>query len=724
MEEKSEAHHFEDSGDEADDASDNSDLAREKQRARQANGWSKKSRDLYVGGLLKFGPTRLRHIELATPTPGHEGTCFGKPLDEQRAIASGFAALCLKSMGKTIADYPWAPRVVDPSATTDLTDGVLREQNFLGKVSRNAASYLEKMQMAYDLHELVRKHLGGDEAGGAVADEPPVFAREGMLAFRMARGASAEEAAAVEAAEDQAAAAAEPTDDEAAIKAEDDAKVLYTQRVRRLAQLKVPVGAPARTAPCASWGSSEDRMLLLGIWLYGLNGYESLRRDNLLGTLARLHLFDTEDAPDGRPAGDVPPGAVPWPSRDALDRRFHALMRVWTAGSSAGEGGGAKLKAEPSARKASAPRPKAEPKPKAAPKPKPGVASGTPDSLGPRNAAKAARARLADDSDDDFEPYARKVKLAPAAKQPAPSKATATKPAPAPKPTGPPPDPELKKAVTAAMLKYGALNDDASGHGRSLADAVEMEHGKPPPADGVELRRIVVVVRVEWEAQSQSDDKDKAKRAQGKLTRLKLCDAVRKLARSPPHAALPVAKEEGLPSWWTAPAHDHALLRGSARHGFAMFEAVFADRELFPDLPPATPPPNQALKESLFRRIRKIQLAAEKRPGPAAAGKASNGVGGSAAPPRPKAAATRAPAAAAKPASAPARDGGNGNGSQSAPVAAPPKKQFARDWGGARPAGAGPLPVQTPAPAPGNKRPAEPPTDKLPFKKQHNLESR
>ncbi|KAJ1620456.1 hypothetical protein T492DRAFT_384269 [Pavlovales sp. CCMP2436] len=255
MEEKSEAHHFEDSGDEADDASDNSDLAREKQRARQANGWSKKSRDLYVGGLLKFGPTRLRHIELATPTPGHEGTCFGKPLDEQRAIASGFAALCLKSMGKTIADYPWAPRVVDPSATTDLTDGVLREQNFLGKVSCNAASYLEKMQMAYDLHELVRKHLGGDEAGGAVADEPPVFAREGMLAFRMARGASAEEAVAVEAAEDQAATAAEPTDDEAAIKAEDDAKVLYTQHVRRLAQLKVPVGAPARTAPCASWGS-------------------------------------------------------------------------------------------------------------------------------------------------------------------------------------------------------------------------------------------------------------------------------------------------------------------------------------------------------------------------------------------------------------------------------------------------------------------------------------
>jgi hypothetical protein len=204
----------------------------------------------------------------------------------------------------------------------------------------------------------------------------------------------------------------------------------------------------------------------------------------------------------------------------------------------------------------------------------------------------------------------------------------------------------------------------------------------PPPPSGCPAEQHA----------SRSDDADKAKKAQGKLTRLSLCNTVRALARAPPRAPLAVGRDDGLPAWWASPRDDAALLRGSARYGFNAYAEMFADRELFPDMPAAeVAPPDKSSMESLFKRIRKIVATADKKP--AAAGAASKAGGGGGKRPLPP---------AARPAAAPPR------AQPALPPSGPPKKQFAKDWGSDQP---------------GAKRPAEvePTATALPPKKQHSF---
>jgi hypothetical protein len=277
MEQKPQKTDFEDSDAAgADDDNESGDGREKSGRPHAAGAWSKRARDIFVGGLLRFGPTRLRRCELATPKPGSEGTCHGKSQADQRAITSGFGALCLTMAGATVRDYEFASAVIDPAATTAGTDGVLREQSFRDKAARNADVYLEKMQAACDLNRLVLGNPAFAEAAAPPRDEPPFFAREGVLAYRLATGMSAEAAVAAEAK------AAADGDDNEALTAESEARKAYVQRLQQLNQLRVPELSSQRSAPCEGWGASEDRMLLIGVWAYGLNSYELIRKDSIL----------------------------------------------------------------------------------------------------------------------------------------------------------------------------------------------------------------------------------------------------------------------------------------------------------------------------------------------------------------------------------------------------------------------------------------------------------
>lgn len=147
------------------------------------------------------------------------------------------------------------------------------------------------------------------------------------------------------------------------------------------------------------------------------------------------------------------------------------------------------------------------------------------------------------------------------------------------------------------------------------------------------------------------------KKAKNKLTRLVLCENVLKASRSRLRS-LAVGKADGLPPWWTSPANDEDLIRGSAEHGFGSNRQMFADSSLFRNAPPGFNPDADGAKEAMFKRIKAV-LDVYQRKG---------GTGGAAArPPAPRGAHAPAPPPPSAPASTAA----------SASSALPPKKQFA-----------------------------------------------
>lgn len=154
----------------------------------------------------------------------------------------------------------------------------------------------------------------------------------------------------------------------------------------------------------------------------------------------------------------------------------------------------AKADREPVARKPAAAKPRPQPAERRA-------GGAMPAMLPPRAAASAARERLTAGSAEDEEPRAEaRQRARPAAKAaPAP-------PAPPAEPEGPPPDPELKKAVTMAMLKFGDLSasDVSSAEARGLEDAVAAELGRRAEASALDLERLVKLVRAEWEVCARS----------------------------------------------------------------------------------------------------------------------------------------------------------------------------------------------------------------------------
>jgi len=384
-----------------------------------------------------------------------------------------------------------------------------------------------------------------------------------------------------------------------------------------------------QTLPCPGWGPSEDRLLLLGLWLYGIGQYDALHQDTVLLQLSRIAFTFESDGDAGGSGGGA---RLPWPGRDALDRRFRFLSKDWAGGSSH------KATAKSLAGNAKPHQPSKVPKPK-----------------------------------------------------PSHGRASTYVPPPPPAP-GPPVDADLKQAVTKSMLKFGDLPPE----GTKALRVVSSELGSDPGVGPAEIAALSQRVRSEWEHMKLSEKPEKVKKAKNKLTRLDLCNQIRQLAtRSLP--PIPTAPGDGLPRWWISPAHDQALLRGSAAHGFNMYEQIFKDKTLFGDAPPGFNAMSEDTQAALFKRIRTLLNTTQgKEGGKVPAGQSGAGLGSRASPPPP----TSHPA-------------------QRAPSSvAPPKKQF-REWG--RPA---PPPQAQPPAGNSGKRPMPPGgtganNHTLPHKKQY-----